>query len=49
MSSMSADIPLKRMVDPAEIAAMALLLVSDRVPSITGTEIIIDGGQTPGV
>ncbi|NBD24881.1 SDR family oxidoreductase [Paenibacillus glycinis] len=48
-SSMSAAIPLRRMVDPAEIAAMALLLVSDRVPSITGTEIVIDGGQTPGV
>jgi 3-oxoacyl-[acyl-carrier protein] reductase/bacilysin biosynthesis oxidoreductase BacG len=37
------------MVDPAEIAAMALLLVSDKARSITGTEILIDGGSTPGV
>jgi len=42
-------IPLGHLVDPAEIAAMVLLLVSDRVPSMTGTEIIIDGGQTPGM
>ncbi|MFC4807878.1 SDR family oxidoreductase [Paenibacillus sp. GCM10023250] len=48
-AAMSAAIPLKRLVDPAEIASMALLLVSDRLPSVTGTEIIIDGGQTPGV
>ncbi|TBL75140.1 SDR family oxidoreductase [Paenibacillus thalictri] len=45
----SASIPLGHMADPAEIAAMALLLVSDLVPSITGTEIVIDGGQQPGV
>jgi NAD(P)-dependent dehydrogenase (short-subunit alcohol dehydrogenase family) len=48
-AEMNAAIPLGRMVDPAEIAAMALLLVSDRVPSITGTEIVIDGGQQPGI
>ncbi|MFD0677563.1 MULTISPECIES: SDR family NAD(P)-dependent oxidoreductase [unclassified Paenibacillus] len=48
-AEMNAAIPLGHMVDPAEIAAMALLLVSDRVPSITGTEIVIDGGQQPGV
>ncbi|SFD63162.1 3-oxoacyl-[acyl-carrier protein] reductase/bacilysin biosynthesis oxidoreductase BacG [Paenibacillus catalpae] len=48
-SSMSATIPIGHMVSPDEIAAMALLLVSDRVPSVTGTEIIIDGGETPGV
>jgi len=43
------SIPLGRMVDPREIAAMAALLVSDRVGSMTGAEVIIDGGQTPGV
>jgi NAD(P)-dependent dehydrogenase (short-subunit alcohol dehydrogenase family) len=48
-AEMNSMIPLGHMVDPAEIAAMALLLVSDRVPSITGTEIVIDGGQQPGV
>jgi len=42
-------IPLGHMVDPAEIAAMTLLVVSDRVASLTGTEIQIDGGTTRGV
>lgn len=44
-----ASIPLGRMVEPAEIAAMAALLVSDRAASITGIEIVIDGGQQPGI
>lgn len=42
-------IPLGRLVDPAEIAALTLLIVSDRVRSLTGAEIVIDGGQQPGV
>lgn len=42
-------IPLGRIVQPEEIAALALFLVSDRAASITGTEILVDGGQTPGV
>lgn len=43
------SIPLGHMVAPDEIAAMVLLLVSDRVRSMTGAEVIIDGGATPGV
>lgn len=43
------SIPLGHMVDPNEIAAMMLLLVSDQVRSMTGAEVIIDGGATPGV
>jgi len=43
------SIPLGRMVEPEEIAAMAAFLVSDFAASITGTEIGIDGGATPGV
>jgi len=42
-------IPLGHLVDPAEIAAMTLLLVSDHTRSMTGTEVVIDGGQMPGV
>ena len=45
----TAAIPLGRAADPAEIAAMTLLLVSDRMASTTGAEVIIDGGQTPGM
>jgi len=42
-------IPLHRMTHPDEIAAMTLLLVSDRVASMTGAEVVIDGGAMPGV
>ena len=45
----AAAIPLGRMVDPSEIASLVLLLVSDRVRSLTGAEIVIDGGQQPGI
>jgi NAD(P)-dependent dehydrogenase (short-subunit alcohol dehydrogenase family) len=45
----AAVIPLGHAADPAEIAAMTLLLVSDRMASTTGAEVIIDGGQTPGM
>lgn len=48
-AEMERAIPLGHMVDPTEIAALALLLVSDRVRSMTGAEILLDGGQTPGV
>jgi NAD(P)-dependent dehydrogenase (short-subunit alcohol dehydrogenase family) len=42
-------VPLKRLVDPEEIGALVALLVSDRMPSITGCEIIVDGGSAPSV
>jgi len=44
-----AAIPLGRVVEPQEIANLALFLVSDLAASITGTEILVDGGRTPGV
>jgi 3-oxoacyl-[acyl-carrier protein] reductase/bacilysin biosynthesis oxidoreductase BacG len=46
---MAKAIPLGHLVAPEEIAAATLLIVSDRVPSMTGAEILVDGGQTPGV
>ncbi|MDZ8053815.1 MAG: SDR family oxidoreductase [Aulosira sp. ZfuVER01] len=42
-------IPLKRIAQPEEIAALTLFLVSDLAASITGAEILVDGGSTPGV
>lgn len=42
-------IPLGKIVQPDEIAALALFLVSDLASSITGIEIQVDGGSTPGV
>lgn len=43
------SIPLKRIAKPEEIAALTLFLVSDLAASITGAEILVDGGSTPGV
>ncbi|MDF5711703.1 MAG: SDR family oxidoreductase [Nostoc sp. S4] len=43
------SIPLKRIAQPEEIASLALFLVSDLAASITGAEILVDGGSTPGV
>ena len=43
------SIPLGKVVKPEEIAALALFLVSDLAGSITGAEILVDGGSTPGV
>jgi NAD(P)-dependent dehydrogenase (short-subunit alcohol dehydrogenase family) len=42
-------IPLGKLVNPEEIASLALFLVSDLAASITGAEFLVDGGQTPGV
>jgi NAD(P)-dependent dehydrogenase (short-subunit alcohol dehydrogenase family) len=44
-----AAIPLGQMIQPEEIANMALLLLSDLIPSMTGSEVIIDGGITHGI
>ena len=45
----SRSIPLNRLVSPAEVATLTLLLVSDQLPSMTGEDIVIDGGATPSV
>jgi NAD(P)-dependent dehydrogenase (short-subunit alcohol dehydrogenase family) len=44
-----AQIPLKRMTQPEEIASMAALIVSDRMASMTGSEVLVDGGVMPAV
>jgi len=43
------SIPLGRLVTLDEIAALALYVVSDLCPSLTGEDIALDGGLTPGV
>jgi 3-oxoacyl-[acyl-carrier protein] reductase/bacilysin biosynthesis oxidoreductase BacG len=43
------SMPLGKMVQPEEIAAMMLFLVSDLAASITGAEILIDAGAAPSV
>ncbi len=43
------SIPTGRHVSMVEVANMTLLAVSDLCPSLTGEDIIIDGGATPSV
>jgi 3-oxoacyl-[acyl-carrier protein] reductase len=41
-------IPIKRFLDPDEIAEAALYLASDRARGITGTALVVDGGSLAG-
>ena len=42
-------VPMNRFATPQEIADSAVFLCSDRASFITGTALVIDGGQTVGV
>jgi 3-oxoacyl-[acyl-carrier protein] reductase len=42
-------VPMKRFGTPDEIADAALFLCSDRASFITGTVLVVDGGQTVGI
>jgi 3-oxoacyl-[acyl-carrier protein] reductase/bacilysin biosynthesis oxidoreductase BacG len=42
-------IPLRRLVTTQEIATLTLMLLSGALPSLTGEEIIMDGGATPSI
>ena len=42
-------VPMKRFADPEEIADAAVFLCSNRASFITGTTLVIDGGQTVGL
>jgi 3-oxoacyl-[acyl-carrier protein] reductase len=46
---LAADIPLGRMGTPAEFAATAAFLVSDRASYINGVSLLVDGGMHRGV
>ena len=41
-----ANIPVGRVIDPEEIGGLVAFLLSDRCPSITGANILHDGGMT---
>ncbi|WP_159716001.1 SDR family oxidoreductase [Geminicoccus flavidas] len=46
IDSMARAIPLGRLADPCEVAHAFLFLASDEAAYITGTTIVVDGGQT---
>jgi len=48
MTVLNARIPMKRHADPKEIAALVAFLASDEAPFITGSNIVIDGGESAG-
>lgn len=45
-TEMSTRYPTGRLIEPAEIASLAVFLASDDARSITGTDVVIDGGLT---
>lgn len=46
IAKLTADVPLKRMADPVEIANAILFLASDESSFVTGAELLVDGGAT---
>lgn len=48
LKKMAADIPLKRLGRPEEVAATILFLATDECLFMTGSEIVIDGGILAG-
>ncbi|WP_111768444.1 SDR family NAD(P)-dependent oxidoreductase [Nakamurella deserti] len=43
---LAATVPLGRLIEPAEIAGTILFLASEAAGMITGSELLVDGGQT---
>jgi len=46
LQKMTAEIPLQRLGEPAEVAALCVYLLSDEAAFITGADLPIDGGLT---
>ncbi len=48
LAAINATIPLRRHAEPDEIAALIAFLASQEAPFITGSHIVIDGGESAG-
>ncbi len=49
VSSMAEEIPLGRVAKPQDIANVILFLASDESAMMTGSPVVVDGGQTCGM
>ena len=47
LADIAATVPLGRPGDPRDIAEAVAYLVSDRAQWITGTTLVVDGGESP--
>jgi NAD(P)-dependent dehydrogenase (short-subunit alcohol dehydrogenase family) len=47
LADLAAGIPLGRQGDPRDIAEAVAYLVSDRAQWVTGTTLVVDGGELP--
>jgi NAD(P)-dependent dehydrogenase (short-subunit alcohol dehydrogenase family) len=48
MKMLADNTPLGRLGRPVELAAVAAFLCSDEASFVTGADILVDGGATPG-
>jgi NAD(P)-dependent dehydrogenase (short-subunit alcohol dehydrogenase family) len=47
IAAVEAEVPMRRMLDPDEVARMVVLVASGAASGMTGADVVVDGGLTP--
>ena len=47
VAAVEAEVPMRRMLDPNEVARLVVLVASGAASGMTGTDVVVDGGLTP--